>query len=131
MLEITNLKKRFKDREVVRKVSIKIEQGEVVGLLGPNGAGKTACFYMIVGLIAPFKGNVFLDSINITQLPMYKRARLGIGYLSQEPSVFRNMTVKDNLLSVLEMTMLNKKEQHQKCEDVGQRLIGQIVNVYA
>ena len=118
ILKAEHIVKTYSKRTVVDNVSLELSKGEIVGLLGPNGAGKTTTFYIIVGLIAPLKGNVFLDSTNITQLPMYQRARLGVGYLSQEPSVFRNMTVEDNLLSVLEMTMLNKKEQHQKCEEL-------------
>lgn len=103
-LSCSKLKKIYNKREVVKSSSIEVKQGEVVGLLGPNGAGKTTTFYMIVGLVRPDGGDVFLDSTNITRLPMYKRARLGIGYLPQEASVFRNLTVEENILSVLEFT---------------------------
>ncbi len=95
-----------------------VRQGEVVGLLGPNGAGKTTTFYMIVGLVRPDGGDVFLDSVNITRLPMYKRARLGVGYLPQEASVFRNLTVEENILSVLEFTSLSKVERKEKTESL-------------
>ena len=118
ILKANNIIKSYGIRTVVNDVSLEVNQGEIVGLLGPNGAGKTTSFYTIVGLVRPDKGNVFLDNINITKLPMYKRARLGIGYLSQEASIFRNMTVEDNLLSVLEMTDLNKTNQINKCEEL-------------
>ena len=118
ILKADNIVKYYGKRAVVNSVSIQVNQGEIVGLLGPNGAGKTTSFYMIVGLVKPYSGTVFLDDINITQLPMYKRSQLGGGYLSQEASVFRKMTVEDDLLSVLEMTKLGKKEQYQKCEDL-------------
>jgi lipopolysaccharide export system ATP-binding protein len=95
-----------------------VEQGEIVGLLGPNGAGKTTSFYMIVGLIKPLSGEIFLDQQNITTLAMYKRAKLGIGYLAQEPSVFRSLTVEENLLAVLELSNMTKKEQHMKMESL-------------
>jgi len=101
---------------VVNHVSVKLEQGEIVGLLGPNGAGKTTTFYMVVGLIKPDKGDVFLNDVNITRLPMYKRAQMGIGYLPQEASVFRKLSVEDNIRSVLEMTKLSKTEQREKLE---------------
>ena len=116
ILKADNIVKYYGKRAVVNGVSVQVNQGEIVGLLGPNGAGKTTSFYMMVGLIKPYSGNVFLDDMNITKLPMYKRAQLGIGYLAQEASVFRQMSVEDNLLSVLEMTELNKSEQHDKCE---------------
>jgi len=103
---------------VVNDISIELKQGEIVGLLGPNGAGKTTAFYMIVGLIAPNDGKVFLDEINITKLPMYKRAKMGIGYLAQEASIFRKMSVENNISSVLEMTHLNRNEQKEKCESL-------------
>lgn len=110
------LLKSYKGRTVVKQVSIDVNQGEIVGLLGPNGAGKTTTFYMVVGLIKPDEGNVFLNDINITSLPMYKRAQMGIGYLPQEASVFRSMSVEDNILAVLEMTTLTKKERLVKLE---------------
>ncbi|MCZ2223786.1 MAG: LPS export ABC transporter ATP-binding protein [Chitinophagales bacterium] len=112
------LVKAYKSRTVVNNVSINVNQGEIVGLLGPNGAGKTTTFYMVVGLIKPDAGNVFLNDINITKLPMYKRAQMGIGYLPQEASVFRKLSVEDNILSVLEMTKLSKAEQKRKLEEL-------------
>jgi len=111
-----NIIKKYGKRTVVKGVSVEVNQGEIVGLLGPNGAGKTTSFYMIVGLIKPNTGNVFLDKENITNLPMYKRAQLGIGYLPQEASVFRKMSVEDNILSVLQMTKLSKIEQRERTE---------------
>ena len=111
-----NLQKSYKGRTVVNNVSIEVKQGEIVGLLGPNGAGKTTTFYMVVGLIKPDEGTVFLNEINITKLPMYKRAQMGIGYLPQEASVFRKLSVEDNIMAVLEMTKLNKKERQGKLE---------------
>jgi len=117
-LRSENIIKIYGDKEVVKGVSVEVNKGEIVGLLGPNGAGKTTSFYMIVGLIKPNSGKVFLDGDDISNLPMYKRAQLGIGYLAQEASIFRKMTVEDNLLSVLEMTNLSKSEQKQKCEDL-------------
>lgn len=116
ILQSKNLVKSYRGRTVVNEVSIAVEQGEIIGLLGPNGAGKTTSFYMVVGLIKPDKGNVYLDKDDITKLPMYKRARRGIGYLPQEASVFRQMSVEDNILSVLQMTKLTKKEQLIKQE---------------
>ena len=101
---------------MVKHVSIDVNQGEIVGLLGPNGAGKTTTFYMVVGLIKPDEGNVFLDDMNITKLPMYKRAQMGIGYLPQEASVFRKLSVEDNIKAILEMTKLSKAEQKEKLE---------------
>ena len=117
-LRSENIVKIYGDKEVVKGVSVEVNKGEIVGLLGPNGAGKTTSFYMIVGLIKPNSGKVFFDGDDISTLPMYKRAQLGIGYLAQEASIFRKMTVEDNLLSVLEMTDLSKSEQKQKCEDL-------------
>ena len=117
-LRSENIVKIYGGKEVVKAVSIEVNKGEIVGLLGPNGAGKTTSFYIIVGLIKPNSGKVFLDGDDISNLPMYKRAQLGIGYLAQEASIFRKMTVEDNLLSVLEMTNLSKSEQKQKCEDL-------------
>lgn len=111
-----NLVKKYRNRTVVDHVSIDVEQGEIVGLLGPNGAGKTTSFYMIVGLIRPREGKIFLDEEEITSLPVYKRARLGIGYLAQEASVFRNLSVEDNILAVLEMSGLSKEEQNERLE---------------
>ena len=113
-----NIVKIYGEKRVVKGVSVEVNKGEIVGLLGPNGAGKTTSFYMIVGLIKPNEGKVFLDGEDISSLPMYKRAQMGIGYLSQESSIFRKMTVEDNLLAVLEMTKLTKEEQKQKCEDL-------------
>tara|TARA_Y100001978_G_C23640741_1_gene408177 strand:+ start:8 stop:727 length:720 start_codon:yes stop_codon:yes gene_type:complete len=118
MLKAENLSKYYGNKAVVKNVSLKVKEGEVVGLLGPNGAGKTTTFYMIVGLIKPNSGNVFFNNCNITIVPMYKRAKLGIGYLAQEASVFRKMSVKNNILSVLEMTNLSKKEQIYKCNQL-------------
>jgi lipopolysaccharide export system ATP-binding protein len=112
------LLKHYGNRAVVNHVSIEVTQGEIVGLLGPNGAGKTTTFYMVVGLIKPDEGEVFLDEVNITKLPMYKRAQMGIGYLPQEASVFRSLSVEDNILAVLEMTKMSKKEQKAKLESL-------------
>ncbi len=111
-----NLVKKYRNRAVVNDVSIEVEQGEIVGLLGPNGAGKTTSFYMIVGLIRPREGRIFLDSEEITSLPVYMRARKGIGYLAQEASVFRNLSVENNLRAVLEMSDLTKKDQAERLE---------------
>jgi lipopolysaccharide export system ATP-binding protein len=111
-----NLIKRYRTRTVVDKVSIEVEEGEIVGLLGPNGAGKTTSFYMIVGLIKPNEGTIHLDDKNITTLPVYKRARMGIGYLAQEASVFRNLTVEDNIRAVLEMSGFPAEEQKERLE---------------
>jgi lipopolysaccharide export system ATP-binding protein len=118
ILKANNIVKYYGNRAVVNGVSVQVKQGEIVGLLGPNGAGKTTTFYMMVGLVNPYSGDVFLDDVNITRLPMYKRAQLGVGYLAQEASVFRKMTVEDNLLAVLEMTKMSKQAQKQKCEDL-------------
>ena len=115
-LRAENIVKKYRKRTVVKGVSFEVNQGEIVGLLGPNGAGKTTSFYMIVGLIKPLSGQIFLDDEEITNLPVYRRAQKGIGYLSQEASVFRQMSVEDNILSVLEMTNLPKDFQHQKVE---------------
>jgi lipopolysaccharide export system ATP-binding protein len=115
-LSCSKLKKIYNKREVVKSSSIEVKQGEIVGLLGPNGAGKTTTFYMIVGLVRPDGGDVFLDATNITRLPMYKRARLGIGYLPQEASVFRNLTVEENILGVLEFTTLSKTERKERAD---------------
>lgn len=115
-LYTTNIRKTYKGRNVVDGVSVEVNQGEIVGLLGPNGAGKTTSFYMIVGLVRPDEGKVFLDEQEITNYPMYKRAQLGIGYLPQEVSVFRKLSVEDNIMAILEMTDLNKKEREEKLE---------------
>lgn len=117
-LSARNLMKQYKSRKVVNDVSIEVNQGEIVGLLGPNGAGKTTSFYQIVGFVSPDSGSVHLDEQNITNVPMYKRAKLGIGYLPQEVSVFRKLTVEDNLRAILEMTDLSKEEQAQKLESL-------------
>ncbi|WKN31534.1 LPS export ABC transporter ATP-binding protein [Porifericola rhodea] len=111
-----NLVKKYKKRTVVDHISVEVAQGEIVGLLGPNGAGKTTTFYMIVGLIKPNEGQIFLEGDDITTLPMYKRAKRGIGYLAQEASVFRKLSVEDNILAVLEMTSLSKKERQEKAD---------------
>jgi lipopolysaccharide export system ATP-binding protein len=115
-LRAENIVKKYKKRTVVKGVSFEVNQGEIVGLLGPNGAGKTTSFYMIVGLIKPLSGKIFIDDEEITMIPVYRRAQKGIGYLAQEASVFRQMSVEDNLISVLEMTKLPKEYQHQKVE---------------
>jgi len=112
------LVKSYKGRTVVSKVSVNVKQGEIVGLLGPNGAGKTTTFYMVVGLIKPDEGKVFLDTVDITKLPMYKRAQMGIGYLPQEASVFRKLSVQDNIMAVLEMTKLTKAQRQEKLEQL-------------
>ena len=118
VLRTENLVKRYGKRTVVNGVSINVRQGEIVGLLGPNGSGKTTSFYMTTGLIVPNGGHVYLNDEDITSYPVYKRARVGIGYLAQEASVFRKMTVEDNILSVLEMTKLSRKEQLEKLESL-------------
>ena len=115
-LRAENIVKKYKKRTVVKGVSFEVNQGEIVGLLGPNGAGKTTSFYMIVGLIKPFSGRIYLDEEEITMIPVYKRAQKGIGYLAQEASVFRQMSVEDNILSVLEMTKFPKSYQEEKVE---------------
>ena len=116
ILRSEDLVKIYGRRTVVKKVSLKVNRGEIVGLLGPNGAGKTTTFYMVVGFIKPNEGHVYLDDEEITDLPMYKRAQRGIGYLPQEPSVFRKLTVEDNIRAVLEMTPLSKEEQRERLE---------------
>jgi lipopolysaccharide export system ATP-binding protein len=118
VLRTEHIVKAYKGRKVVNDVSIEVKQGEIVGLLGPNGAGKTTSFYITVGLIKPDAGKVFLNEQEITKIPMYKRAQMGIGYLPQEPSIFRKMTVEDNILAVLEMTELSKKEQKDRLENL-------------
>jgi lipopolysaccharide export system ATP-binding protein len=117
-IHTSDLVKRYGDRTVVNHVSIEVKQGEIVGLLGPNGAGKTTTFYMVVGLIKPDEGEVYLSDKEITPQAMYKRAKMGIGYLPQEPSIFRKLSVEDNIKAVLEMTKLSKKEQKQKLESL-------------
>ncbi len=118
ILRSDNLVKQYKQKRVVNDVSIYVEQGEIVGLLGPNGAGKTTSFYMTVGLVKPDEGKIFLDNEEITKLPMYKRAQKGVGYLPQEASVYRDLTVEDNIKAVLELTKLSKKEQADKLESL-------------
>src|SRR5690606_10665877 len=115
-LSAENLVKTYKGRQVVKGISVEVNKGEIVGLLGPNGAGKTTSFYMIVGLIKPNGGKIYLNETDITRYPMYKRAQNGIGYLAQEASVFRKLSVEENILSVLQLTKLSKKEQHQRME---------------
>jgi len=118
ILRAENLIKKYKQRTVVNDVSFSVSQGEIVGLLGPNGAGKTTSFYMIVGLIKPNSGNIFLDDQDITSDPMYRRAQKGIGYLAQEASVFRKLSVEDNIMAILEMTKMKKDERHEKLEEL-------------
>jgi lipopolysaccharide export system ATP-binding protein len=118
LLRSENLVKKYKNRTVANNVSVQVQQGEIVGLLGPNGAGKTTSFYMIVGMVKPNSGKIFLDDKDITNEPMYKRAQLGVGYLPQEASVFRKLSIEDNLRAVLEMTKLTKKEQELKVESL-------------
>ncbi|MCE3260631.1 MAG: Sulfate-transporting ATPase [Bacteroidetes bacterium] len=118
ILRSENLVKRYKNRTVANNVSVQVEQGEIVGLLGPNGAGKTTSFYMIVGMVKPNSGKIYLDDLDITKEPMYRRAQLGVGYLPQEASVFRKLSIEDNLRAVLEMTKLTKKEQELKVESL-------------
>jgi lipopolysaccharide export system ATP-binding protein len=118
ILRTENLIKKYGQRLVNNQVSYQVAQGEIVGLLGPNGAGKTTSFYMATGLVKPNSGKVYLDDLDVTDLPMYKRARLGIGYLAQEASVFRSLSVEENILAVLEMTKLSKKEQKEKTEQL-------------
>src|SRR6187399_1446139 len=118
ILRAENLVKKYKTRTVVNNVSVQVAQGEIVGLLGPNGAGKTTSFYMIVGLIKPNEGKIFLDQENITDLPMYQRTKRGIGYLAQEASVFRNLTVEENIMAPLEMRDMSKKDRKEKVEQL-------------
>jgi lipopolysaccharide export system ATP-binding protein len=117
-LHTSKIAKTYKGRHVVKGVSIEVNQGEIVGLLGPNGAGKTTSFYMIVGLVTPDSGNVYLDEVEITNLPMYKRSQMGIGYLPQEVSVFRKLSVEDNILAILEMTKMTKEERAARLEQL-------------
>ena len=118
ILRSENLVKKYKNRVVANNVSVQVQQGEIVGLLGPNGAGKTTSFYMIVGMIKPNSGRIFLDDREITKEPMFRRAQLGVGYLPQEASVFRKLSIEDNLRAVLEMTKMTKKEQEMKVESL-------------
>lgn len=118
ILRTENITKKYKSRAVAKNVSVQVSQGEIVGLLGPNGAGKTTSFYMIVGMIKPNAGKIFLDDIDITEQPMYMRAQMGIGYLPQEASVFRKLSVEDNIKAILEMTKLSKEEQAKKLEEL-------------
>ena len=117
-IETKELVKKYGNRTVVNHVSFEVKQGEIVGLLGPNGAGKTTSFYQVVGLIKPDEGKVFFNGEDITSLPMYKRAQLGIGYLPQEASIFRKLSVEDNIAAILEMTKLSKQEQKAKLESL-------------
>ena len=117
-IEAKNLVKKFKEHTAVDRVSLRVEKGEIVGLLGPNGAGKTTSFYMIVGLEQPTSGEVFLSDVNITKMPMYRRASLGISYLTQESSIFRKLTVEENIMAILETTELSKAEQRNKFEEL-------------
>ena len=117
-LKASNLVKSYSGKNVLKQVSVELNQGEIVGLLGPNGAGKTTSFYMIVGLIKPNSGKIYLDQEEITKFPMYKRAQYGIGYLAQEASVFRKMSVENNILSVLQLTKLSKKDQNKRMESL-------------
>ncbi len=118
ILSSKNIKKKYGKRMVVKGVSLEVNQGEIVGLLGPNGAGKTTSFYMIVGLVKPNEGDIYLDGKVITTLPMYKRAQAGVGYLPQEPSVFRKLSVEDNIKAVLELAKISKKEQKHRLEEL-------------
>jgi lipopolysaccharide export system ATP-binding protein len=122
MIQTKNLVKIYKGRKVVDHVSVQLSQGEVVGLLGPNGAGKTTTFYMITGMIRPNSGTIHFDGKDITHLPMYKRARMGIGYLSQEPSVFRKMTVEENVMAILELMPLSAAERKKRCRQLLEEL---------
>lgn len=117
-IEARNLVKKFKEHTAVDRVSLRVEKGEIVGLLGPNGAGKTTSFYMIVGLEQPTSGEVYLSDVNISDMPMYQRAALGISYLTQEASIFRKLTVEQNILAILETTRLSKAEQYDKYEEL-------------
>ncbi|MCA9740058.1 MAG: LPS export ABC transporter ATP-binding protein [Deferribacteres bacterium] len=117
-LSSENLVKMYSKRRVVNDVSIEVQEGEIVGLLGPNGAGKTTTFYMITGMIRPTRGRILLDEIDITRLPMYKRSRMGIGYLSQEPSIFRRLTVAENIMAILETLPINRSERKQRLQEL-------------
>lgn len=117
-LHTQKLTKKYRQRTVAKDMSVEVNQGEIIGLLGPNGAGKTTTFYMIVGLIKPFSGRVFLDERDITEMPMYKRAQLGIGYLAQEASVFRHLSIEDNLKAVMQFTKMTRDQQNEKLESL-------------
>ncbi|NKB29404.1 MAG: LPS export ABC transporter ATP-binding protein [Rhodobacteraceae bacterium] len=117
-LQVINLRKSYRKRPVIRDVSLELHRGEVVALLGPNGSGKTSCFYAIAGLVSPEGGQVVIDGRDVTNLPMYRRARLGIGYLPQEVSIFRGMTVEDNIMSILELSVRNRKRRRDMLEDL-------------
>ena len=125
MLEGVDLAKSFKGRRVVNDVSVRVEQGEIVGLLGPNGAGKTTTFYLITGLIRPDAGRVRLDGLDLTRAPMYQRARAGIGYLAQEPSIFRKMTVEENILAILETRQLGRRRAPPAARPDARRAVDQ------
>ena len=127
VLRTEDLVKKYKTRTVVNHVSINVKQGEIVGLLGPNGAGKTTTFYMTVGLVTPNEGKIFLNDMEITKFPVYKRARNGIGYLAQEASIFRKMTVEDNIRSVLEMTETTSEYQKEKLESLVAQILLNLV----
>ncbi|MFT5600077.1 MAG: lipopolysaccharide export system ATP-binding protein [Flavobacteriales bacterium] len=118
ILSTQEIKKAYKGRQVVKGISVQVEQGEVIGLLGPNGAGKTTSFYMMVGLVKPDSGKVFLDGVDITKYPMYKRSKMGVGYLPQEVSVFRNLTVEDNIKAILQQTKLSRQDQKHRLEEL-------------
>jgi len=118
LLRVENLVKYYGKRQVVREVCINVNQGEIVGLLGPNGAGKTTTFYIIVGMVRPNGGDIYLNDAKMTKMPMYRRARLGIGYLSQEPSIFRKLTVEENLISILQMLKLSVREQEGRLQNL-------------
>jgi len=118
IIKAEGLVKEYKKKRVVKGVSFKVEKGQIVGLLGPNGAGKTTSFYMVVGLVRPEEGKVLFNGENVTKLPMYKRARMGMGYLAQEPSVFRRLTVKDNIMAILEMLKLDKAERVKRMHNL-------------
>jgi len=121
-LKIENIYKSYNKKFVVNGVSLYVDQGEIVGLLGPNGAGKTTTFYSTIGMISPDRGNVFLDNVNITKYPMYKRARMGISYLAQEPSIFRKLTVEENIMAIIEFLPISKKEKKEKLDNLLEEL---------
>lgn len=132
MLRSERLVKIYNKRRVVNQVSIEVKQGEIVGLLGPNGAGKTTTFYMITGMIRPTEGKIFLEDVNVTVMPMYRRAQLGVGYLSQEPSIFRRLTVEQNILAILETLSLSQRERRQRLSELLEELaISHLAKNYA